>query len=110
MAFGKFDHPSRDFNRQMIQGNWTCSDCGAEITQLPFQPAPGKEILCKECWLKKRRKSGFDRPFRNTPRQMIQGNWTCSDCGAEITQLPFQPAPDKEILCKECWLKKRQQS
>jgi CxxC-x17-CxxC domain-containing protein len=37
------------------------------------------------------------------PREMIKGNWKCSECGAEITELPFQPAEDRPIYCKECW-------
>lgn len=43
------------------------------------------------------------------PRKMIQGNWKCADCGKEITELPFEPAPDRPIYCRECWSKKREQ-
>ena len=39
------------------------------------------------------------------PRQMVQGNWKCSTCGAEITELPFEPAPDRPIYCRDCWKK-----
>ena len=42
-----------------------------------------------------------------TQRQMHQGHWTCSDCGKEITELPFEPAPDRPVYCRECWAKKR---
>jgi len=38
---------------------------------------------------------------------MIKGNWTCSDCGKEITELPFSPSPDRPVYCKECWAKRR---
>lgn len=41
------------------------------------------------------------------PRPMIKGNWKCSECGTEITELPFEPAPDRPIFCRECWAKKR---
>jgi len=41
------------------------------------------------------------------PRQMFQGNWKCADCGKEITELPFEPSPDRPIYCKECWAKRR---
>jgi CxxC-x17-CxxC domain-containing protein len=41
------------------------------------------------------------------PRAMVQGNWKCSECGTEITQLPFEPAPDRPIYCRECWAKKK---
>ncbi|MEK7124620.1 MAG: CxxC-x17-CxxC domain-containing protein, partial [Patescibacteria group bacterium] len=39
--------------RPMVQGNWKCSDCGTEITQLPFEPIPGRDILCRDCYRKK---------------------------------------------------------
>ncbi len=42
-----------------------------------------------------------------TQRQMHQGHWTCSECGKEITELPFEPAPDRPVYCRECWAKKR---
>ncbi len=29
-----------------------CSECGAQ-TKVPFKPIEGKEIYCKECYLKK---------------------------------------------------------
>lgn len=58
-----------------------------------------------------------DRPKRDDdrqrgdfpPRKMVQGNWKCADCGTEITELPFEPAADRPIYCRECWSKKRNQ-
>ena len=41
------------------------------------------------------------------PRQMFQGNWKCAECGAEITELPFKPAEDRPIYCRECHKNKR---
>ncbi len=41
------------------------------------------------------------------PRPMIEGNWKCSECQAEITKLPFEPAADRPIYCRDCWSKKR---
>ncbi|MBI3631363.1 MAG: hypothetical protein HY219_00655 [Candidatus Staskawiczbacteria bacterium] len=38
---------------------------------------------------------------------MVKGNWKCGECGVEITELPFEPAPDRPIYCRECWSKKR---
>jgi len=32
----------------------TCTECGAEC-EVPFKPTPGKPVLCKECFAKKRR-------------------------------------------------------
>lgn len=49
-----------------------------------------------------------DKPRGNfAPKQMIKGDWKCSECGAAITELPFEPAPDRPIYCRECWAKKR---
>lgn len=42
-----------------------------------------------------------------TPRPKVQGNWKCSDCGTEITELPFEPAADRPIYCRDCWKKNR---
>lgn len=48
-----------------------------------------------------------DRRGNFPPRQMVQGNWKCSECGKEITELPFEPAPDRPIFCRDCWKAKR---
>ena len=49
-----------------------------------------------------------DRPRGNfPPREMVQGDWECSECGTKITELPFEPAQDRPIYCRECWSKKR---
>lgn len=63
MAFKDFDkkpYGQRDFQRQSFQGNWTCSDCGAKITELPFQPTEDRPIYCKDCH-QKRRQERFSR-------------------------------------------------
>ncbi|MDP2926564.1 MAG: hypothetical protein Q8N65_00250 [bacterium] len=39
---------------------------------------------------------------------MYQGDWTCSECGAKITELPFQPSADRPVYCRECHSKKRE--
>jgi len=44
-----------------------------------------------------------------SPRQMVQGSWKCSECGKEITELPFEPSPDRPVYCRECWSKKRRE-
>jgi CxxC-x17-CxxC domain-containing protein len=43
------------------------------------------------------------------PRPMVKGDWKCSECSAAITELPFEPAPDRPIYCRDCWSKKRSQ-
>ncbi|PIT89485.1 MAG: hypothetical protein COU27_00085 [Candidatus Levybacteria bacterium CG10_big_fil_rev_8_21_14_0_10_36_7] len=40
-------------------------------------------------------------------RQMIQGNWSCSQCGAAITQLPFEPDGDRPLFCRDCYKNKK---
>ena len=42
------------------------------------------------------------------PRPMVEGNWKCSECNTDITQLPFEPAEDRPIFCRDCWKKKRE--
>jgi len=57
MVFKKFDDkPADDSQRPpMIQGDWACSECGAKITELPFEPAPDRPIYCRDCWMKRRK-------------------------------------------------------
>ena len=31
----------------------TCSECGAQ-TQVPFKPAEGRPVFCKDCYMKKK--------------------------------------------------------
>ncbi|MGC9047002.1 MAG: CxxC-x17-CxxC domain-containing protein [Minisyncoccia bacterium] len=49
------------------------------------------------------------RQFNNQgfQKQTFHGDWTCSECGAKITELPFQPAADRPIYCKDCYSKHR---
>lgn len=52
------------------------------------------------------------------PRSMIQGNWKCSNANNSanpcsngpdfvIAELPFEPAPDRPIYCRDCWKRMR---
>ena len=51
-----------------------------------------------------------DRPEKSfPPREMVKGNWKCSECEKEITELPFEPAADRPIFCRDCWAQKRTQ-
>jgi len=51
------------------------------------------------------------RPEGNfAPREMVKGNWKCADCEKEITELPFEPSPDRPIYCRDCWKKRRDQN
>lgn len=49
----------------------------------------------------------FEKSQGDFPRKMYKGNWKCSECGVEITELPFEPAPDRPLYCRECWRKRR---
>lgn len=51
----------RSFNDKppMIEGNWKCSDCGAEITKLPFKPQEGRPVSCSDCYKKNRPQRNF---------------------------------------------------
>ena len=40
-------------------------------------------------------------------RKSIQGNWKCSECGTEITELPFEPAEDRPLYCRDCYRNRR---
>ncbi len=93
--------------RQMVQGNWTCKNCGKEITELPFSPRDAENVLCRDCHMQNRpARDSFGGGDRG-PRQMVQGNWTCGECGKEITELPFMPSGDRPVTCRDCHAKAR---
>jgi CxxC-x17-CxxC domain-containing protein len=93
-----------DSPRKMVQGNWKCSKCGADITELPFEPSGDLPLYCSACHRERmnerRGNMGGRRDFQ---RQMVQGNWKCAKCGVDINQLPFQPKEGQEILCRDCY-------
>ena len=43
------------------------------------------------------------------PREMFKGDWACSECGCKISELPFQPSPDRPIYCRDCHQKRKAQ-
>ncbi|MCI0533467.1 hypothetical protein L0Y49_04585 [bacterium] len=42
-------------------------------------------------------------------RMMYQGDWKCSNCGKAITELPFQPSPERAdtLMCVDCYREQR---
>lgn len=45
--------PRRNFGpREMHKA--TCSQCGNEC-EVPFKPTPGKEVFCRDCFMKRKR-------------------------------------------------------
>ncbi len=93
--------------RQMFQGDWECSDCGAKITELPFEPDGSRPIYCRDCHQKQRGDSGGERGGSRGPRQMFKGDWECKGCGTKITELPFEPDGSKPIFCRDCYKSQR---
>jgi len=97
-------------SRPMVQGNWTCGGCGATITELPFEPDGTRPVYCRDCHRSKNANAGGRDNNRRrdfAPRQMVQGNWACSECGATINELPFEPSGDQPIFCGDCYRAKR---
>lgn len=92
----------------MHQGNWTCSGCGAAITELPFEPRSSAGLKCRDCHSKSRGSSSAPRQGGNGgDRPMFEGNWTCSGCGNAITKLPFQPRDTTNLKCMDCFKQSR---
>jgi len=90
-----------DSPKPKVQGNWKCSKCGAEITELPFNPSGDMPIFCTTCH---RERMDQRRGGRGSfERKRVPGNWKCAKCGVEITELPFDPRPGQEILCRDCY-------
>jgi CxxC-x17-CxxC domain-containing protein len=87
----------------MYKGNWKCSQCGTEITELPFEPSGDLPLYCLNCHRERTNqgRGGFQR-------KMFQGNWKCAGCGADITELPFEPKEGQEIFCRECYRNRRE--
>lgn len=52
------DNQSQFGQRQMYQGNWQCSQCGAAITELPFEPDGTRPIFCRDCHRQKKQSRG----------------------------------------------------
>ncbi|MFN4133116.1 MAG: CxxC-x17-CxxC domain-containing protein [Candidatus Hadarchaeales archaeon] len=55
MAYGRFGRPRRFGPREMHKA--VCADCGAEC-EVPFKPAEGRPVYCRECWQKRRGQRG----------------------------------------------------
>jgi len=59
---------SNDYQqRPMVKGNWKCSnpECGAEITELPFEPdgPGGRKLFCQDCYKKNNDNRRSDNRF-----------------------------------------------
>ncbi len=93
----------------MFQGNWTCSTCGKAINELPFEPRSSAGLTCRDCHSKKSG-GGSSSSSSNTSqgdKPRVEGNWTCSGCNNPITSLPFTPRDTTNLLCIDCYKKKK---
>lgn len=87
----------------MYTGDWTCMDCGAGISSLPFEPRDPSTLTCKDCHTK-------NKPARSaSPRvqRIYVGDWKCNDCGTAIDELPFKPLDPDTVACRECHQKNK---
>ncbi len=93
----------------MFQGNWTCSGCGAVITELPFEPRRTDGLTCRECHRAKQNAApaGEGDAGGSAPKPRVEGNWTCSGCGGAITSLPFNPRDTSNLKCLDCFKKSK---
>jgi len=95
-------------SRPMFKGNWTCSNCGDSITELPFQPKDDSSVLCRKCHAEKRGDRGDRRGGgMQRERRMFKGDWHCSKCNTAITELPFEPRDPSTLFCKDCFRKEK---
>ncbi len=82
--------------------DFRCDRCGAE-DKVPFKPAPGRELLCRECMSRERNRSPGGGGGRRGPapdaREIFQVK--CTHCGAADT-VPFEPFPGSVVLCRAC--------
>ncbi len=85
-----------------VQGNWKCSGCGAAITELPFEPTPGRDVFCANCF---KPRNNTKRPSFGRPK--VRGEWKCAGCGKTILELPFRPNGSQPIYCTDCFRKDR---
>ncbi|MEK7453025.1 MAG: hypothetical protein AAB614_02210, partial [Patescibacteria group bacterium] len=80
------------------------------------EPDPSRvdQLKCRDCHRQDREARGDsrndnrggerrDRGFQGQ-REMHKGNWNCSKCGTEITELPFEPDPSRvdQLKCRDC--------
>lgn len=49
----------------------------------------------------------FDQNRSFGPRPMVQGNWKCAQCGADVTELPFSPREGSDVFCRDCYRNKK---
>ncbi len=93
----------------MYDVDLSCAKCGAHISQLPFQPSGDRPVYCSDCnrAFRANKVGGGMNAGMRAPRQMFSVNMNCAQCGAAITELPFQPSGDKPVYCRDCMRSRR---
>ena len=85
----------------------TCSDCGRSC-EVPFRPAPGKPVYCKNCFKKdedfepRRESRGFGSGGGNRFEERRTYQATCAECG-DRCEVPFKPTGEKPVYCSNCF-------
>lgn len=96
------------FSRQMYDVSamgLKCATCGKDVLELPFEPKADRPVYCRECNPKRRDARGPMGAGAGAPRQLVDVsamNLKCGDCGAPITELPFEPKADRPVYCRDC--------
>ena len=82
----------------------TCEDCGQEFV---FS-AGEQEFYAQKGLVNTPKRCPDCRKARRQRSRRRMHDAVCSQCGAQ-TKVPFKPIQGKEILCKECFKKRKQQ-
>ncbi len=90
-------------DKQKFQGNWKCCDCDKDITELPFKPKNTENLRCLDCHKKNSPKK--ENKFKKQAYNNNGKGWPCSECGNNITELPFDPRDTSTLKCKDCFRK-----
>lgn len=89
-----------------------CKDCNQEFiftaseqdfyAEKGFTNEPGRCPACRQARKNNDRGRGGHRNSGGFRGERTMYNAVCSRCGAQ-TQVPFQPKPDREVLCRDCF-------
>lgn len=118
--YGEDRYRRRDTSERVMY-DAECEQCHAAF-QVPFQPEPGRTILCRDC-LRAARELGdgyrqehrdhgqsghrergdrsFEHRHNREQREVQQYEIVCSHCGKQAT-VPFKPYEGSVVLCQEC--------
>ena len=81
-----------------------CEDCSAEFVFT----AGEQEFYAEKGLVNKPKRCQNCRAARRQKNKKRLYDAVCSACGAE-TKVPFKPAEGKEVFCKDCFAKRKEQ-